>query len=438
MTKKVTTLYIVLFCSLVMTAVSAEIPEPVKKILKTKCANCHSMQVEFPWYADLPVARDVIQHDIEEGRQYFLMETEIFLKKDEHGLTLTEIPEVTLNRLESVIEDGSMPPFKYLVMHWDHALTPEDKKNLLDWIHELRGEKMLRPLPDPKKIGLSWDKINLGRELFHDTRLSRDNSISCASCHDLTKGGTDQAQFSTGINGNKGHMNSPTVFNSSYNFKQFWDGRADDLFAQASGPVHNPIEMGSNWEEVIKKLKKDDDLEDLFEKAYGTDDISGELIADAIATFEKSLLTPNRFDRFLEGDEAALTAEERKGYELFLKYDCSTCHTGPSLGGQSFEKMGLERDYFEDRALGDNGLTQMPLAMEDYGRYNVTKKEIDRHYFKVPNLRNVEKTFPYMHDGNVETLEEAVRIMGEYQLHKKLPQRDVELIVKFLKSLTAV
>ncbi len=411
-----------------------KVPAKVATILKTKCADCHSNSTQFPFYADFPIVRDLIQHDIDEGRRYFNMETEIFLARDKSGLKLDEIPVNTLNRIENVVHANSMPPIQYKVMHWDHSLTPSDKQALLTWIRNLRGD-IVSPLPNPDQITLDPNKIVLGDKLFHDTRLSTDNTISCASCHDLAKGGTDQKQFATGIRGNIGHINSPTVFNSVYNFKQFWDGRADDLVAQASGPVHNPIEMGSNWNEVVKKLAADPEIVKLFVTAYNSPEISGEKIAEAIATFEQSLITPSRFDKYLRGDGAALSSDEKKGYELFKKYNCTSCHAGPALGGQSFEKMGQVKDYFVDRVNGVNGLRKLAKAKEDNGRYNVTRRESDRYKLKVPILRKVSSTFPYMHDGNVLNLEEAVRIMAEYQVGKKLNPDEIKLIAKFLRAL---
>ncbi len=411
-----------------------KVPAKVATILKTKCADCHSNSTQFPFYADFPIVRDLIQHDIDEGRRYFNMETEIFLARDKSGLKLDEIPINTLNRIENVVHANSMPPIQYKVMHWDHSLTPNDKQALLAWIRNLRGD-IISPLPDPDQLNLDPAKLALGEVIYHDTRLSVDNTISCASCHDLAKGGTDQKQFSTGVRSNLGHINSPTVYNSGYNFKQFWDGRADDLAAQAAGPVHNPMEMGSNWNEVVKKLTADPEIVKLFVAAYNSPEINGDKIAEAIATFEKSLVTPSRFDKYLRGDGAALSSDEKKGYELFKKYNCTNCHSGPALGGQSFEKMGQAKDYFVDRVNGANGLRKLAKAKEDNGRYNVTRRESDRYKFKVPILRKAASTFPYMHDGNVTSLEEAVRIMAEYQVGKKLKQDEIRLIAKFLRAL---
>jgi cytochrome c peroxidase len=221
------------------------VPAKVATVL-AKCSDCHTYNTKFPFYADFPIVRDLIQHDIDEGRRYFNIETEIFLKRDKNGLKIDEIPIATLNRIENVVLANSMPPIQYRIIHWDKTLTANDKEVLLKWVRNLRGD-IVKALPNPDELGLDPNKLVLGEKLFHDTRLSGDDTISCASCHDLAKGGTDQSQFSTGIKGNKGHINSPTVYNSVYNFKQFWDGRADDLAAQASGPVHNPIEMGAGY-----------------------------------------------------------------------------------------------------------------------------------------------------------------------------------------------
>lgn len=421
---------LILFLSVFyLTARSEEIESPAINILKSKCMDCHSSQTVFPAYAELPLIKDLIQSDINRGIGEFNIEEEILSKSK-----AADISKATINKLASVIEAKRMPPIQYKAMHWDKILTPEEEELILKWVQDLRGES-ISPLPSVESLALNSEEVELGNKLFHDPRLSRDNSISCASCHDLKKGGSDQRRFSIGIGGVEGHINSPTVFNSSFNFKQFWDGRSENLFTQASGPVHNPAEMGSNWDEVVSKLEKDEEYKKAFKEIYQKD-ISGDLIAQAIASFEKSLISSgSRFDKYLMGDSYAISTEEKKGYELFLKLNCTDCHLGPSLGGLSFEKMGLRKNYFADRVAGRNGLKAMPLSIEDNGRFNVTKNEIDRYKFKVPNLRMISETYPYMHDGNVESLEEAVRIMAEYQLGKRLSENDITLIAKFLKTL---
>lgn len=280
--------------------------------------------------------------------------------------------------------------------------------------------------PVPREVKVNAEKAALGEKLYHDTKLSVDGTISCASCHDLKKGGTDQAVVSTGVKGQLGPINSPTVYNSANNFVQFWDGRAKDLAEQALGPVENPKEMGEKWDNVVKKLQADETYAASFKKIYGKDVITKENVADAIAEFEKTLITPDsRFDDYLRGDEKALSALEKKGFELFQDKGCMSCHTGTYFGGESYQAMAEE--YFTDRG---------NLTDADYGRYNVTKDEADKHMFKVPMLRNVAVTAPYFHDGSKKTLEEAVQAMAKYQLGEELTKEDNQAIVAFLKTLT--
>jgi len=258
-------------------------------------------------------------------------------------------------------------------------------------------------------------------------RLSRDNSLACASCHDLGRGGVDGLRTSLGIGGAVGPINAPTVFNSSLNFRQFWDGRAASLEEQAAGPVHNPKEMGSDWKEVLGKLSQDEPLVALFKASY-PDGLQSRNIQDAIATFERSLTTPNaRIDKYLRGDRAALTNDELRGYQLFKAYGCVACHQGVNIGGNMFQTFGVMGDYFQRRG---------NVTAADLGRFNVTANEGDRHVFKVPSLRNVALTAPYFHDGSAQTLPDAVEVMFRYQLGRTAPQQDKDLIVKFLYTLT--
>ncbi len=275
--------------------------------------------------------------------------------------------------------------------------------------------------------GLDSRKVALGEKLFHETQLSHNNQISCASCHNLQQGGTDQLPHSVGINGQISFMNSPTVFNSGLNFKQFWDGRAATLEKQIDGPVLNPQEMGSTWTEVIAKLRTDQQYNQSFRQIYNSD-IQPEMIKDAIATFERSLNTPNsRFDRLLKGEKLAITAAEKAGYALFKSYGCVACHQGVNMGGNMFQSMGVMADYFANRG---------HINQADYGRFNLTKDPRDRYVFKVPSLRNIALTAPYFHDGQIQTLPEAVKLMGKYQLGIDIPSQDVVLIWQFLQTLT--
>lgn len=281
--------------------------------------------------------------------------------------------------------------------------------------------------PLPQSIRLDAGKVALGNRLFHDKRLSQDNSLACAGCHDLSKGGVDGRQHSAGIRGQEGTINAPSVFNSGFNFKQFWDGRAATLEDQIDEPVNNPRELGSNWPEVIAKLRQDPQLAAAFAKIY-PDGIQAANVKDAIATFERSLITPNsRFDRFLKGDRNVMTADEIRGYQLFKSYGCVSCHQGVNIGGNMFARLGVMRDYFKDRG---------HVTQADHGRFNVTGVPEHTHVFKVPSLRNVALTAPYFHDGSQQTLEQAVATMGKYQLNVTIPPRDIALIVHFLRTLT--
>ncbi|MCR9141636.1 MAG: cytochrome-c peroxidase [bacterium] len=304
--------------------------------------------------------------------------------------------------------------------------------------------------PIPRQMDLDPQKVALGDRLFHDPQLSRNGEISCASCHDLQMGGTDRLPRSLGIDGQEGTINSPTVFNADFNFRQFWDGRAADLEEQIDGPMNNPLEMGFNWEDLMARLNADQKYMEQFLLVYGEDPTPAR-VRDAIAEFERSLFTPNaRFDRYLRGDANALTPDEKSGYSLFKQYGCIACHQGTNVGGNMYQKFGVLGDYFADRDAqktsqsrhrsssqqGGDDAHRAAVAKADLGRFNVTGREEDRHKFKVPSLRNVELTPPYFHDGSAKTLQEAVRIMGRYQLGVTLPPRDVDQIVLFLKTLT--
>jgi cytochrome c peroxidase len=273
--------------------------------------------------------------------------------------------------------------------------------------------------PIPLDIKVDIKKANLGKELFFDTILSKDNTISCHSCHLLNKGGDDNSQFSLGIDNKRGNINAPTVLNSTFNFVLFWNGRAKNLQEQALGPITNPIEMGHSFEELITKLEKTK-YKDKFNSIY-KDGITSFNITDAIAEYEKTLITPNApFDRYLRGEKNAISKETKEGYELFKNQGCIACHHGMNVGGNLYAKFGV--------------ISQ--LQSDSEGRFEVTKNELDKYYFKVPTLRNVELTAPYLHDGRIDNLEDVVKFMVHYQLGKSLSQEDVNKIVLFLKSLT--
>lgn len=274
--------------------------------------------------------------------------------------------------------------------------------------------------PIPLKPDFDYNKALLGKKLFFDTRLSRDNTVSCANCHILEAGGDDNLPVSFGINGKKGVRNSPTVFNARYNAFQFWDGKAKDLEEQISGPIHNPVEMGTDFKEVVSKLNKDEEYKKSFSLLY-EEGINEKNIKNAIAEFEKSLTTPNsRFDRYLRGEKNVLTKGELDGFIAFKEYGCISCHNGVNVGGNLMQKVGVLVDYKSD----------------DLGLYNLTKNIEDKYYFKVPGLRNVELTSPYFHDGSIGDLKEAVETMLKYQVGFPADEKTIENIVEFLKTLT--
>jgi cytochrome c peroxidase len=290
-------------------------------------------------------------------------------------------------------------------------------------VHRAEPVQVLLP---PK--GLQPEKVVLGRMLFHDPRLSGDGKVACSTCHPLNKGGTDQLPVSVGIRDQKGTINDPSVFNSSYNILQFWDGRAADLQAQASGPVENPIEMGAKFPAVTETLKALTEYAEPFTKVYPNEGITKQSITNAIAEFERSLVTVDSpFDKYLRGDQSAISDEVKHGYTVFKSAGCSMCHFGPAVGGRSFERFGVFRDYFADRG---------NVKEEDNGRFNVTHQESDRYKFKVPILRNVTVTHPYFHDASAQDLRQAVTVMARYQLEDSLRDDDIGLVVKFLDSLT--
>lgn len=281
--------------------------------------------------------------------------------------------------------------------------------------------------PIPRIIKLDKRKVALGRRLFHDPQLSGDNKISCAHCHNLATGGVDGLTHPVGSGKTDGKIDTPTVFNSGLNFRLFWDGRAATLEDQIDFPMNNPCEMGSTWDEVIAKLRIDNAYRRDFADIY-KENINPQTVRDAIATFERSLTTPNsKFDRYLRGEKQAMDSSELAGYDLFKSLGCISCHQGMNMGGNMYEKLGLVEDYFRNRG---------NLRKVDLGRYNLTKDEDDRYEFRVPSLRNVALTAPYLHDASASTLDAAVIIMGKYQLGVDLREEEVAKIVKFLNALT--
>ncbi len=282
-------------------------------------------------------------------------------------------------------------------------------------------------IPISDNIELDQAKVALGALLFSDPILSNDRTVSCATCHRLDLGGSNGLPMSVGISGGIQQINVPTVFNSGLNFVQFWDGRVKTLEEQVSGPIENPLEMGSSWSEVIARIKTHAIYPDKFAASY-PEGINEASISHAIAEFERSLITPNSaFDRHLKGEPNALSKDQVAGFQLFKELGCVRCHQGQGVGGNMFQRMGAKKDYFANRD---------DLNVHDMGRFNVTGDEFDRHRFKVPSLRNVALTAPYFHDGSAATLEDAVQTMVNYQLGRRLQPEEERLLVSFLNSLT--
>lgn len=290
--------------------------------------------------------------------------------------------------------------------------------------------RKLRPfaaLPDvaaPAQGSLSDAKIALGRMLYYDARLSKSQKLSCNSCHKLTEYGVDNEPTSDGHKGQKGDRNSPSVYNAAAHFAQFWDGRAPTVEEQAKGPVLNPVEMAMGSEkDVIAVLKSMPEYVEAFTKAFPDqkDPVTYDNVGNAIGAFERKLMTPGRWDKFLTGDQQALTPAEKAGFNEFVGAGCQSCHAGALVGGAMFQKIGVVEPWPDTT---------------DPGRYKVTRNEADRFLFKVPSLRNVEKTAPYFHDGRTATLKDAIARMGQYQVGKRLTDAQIQSIETWMASLT--
>lgn len=398
------------------------------------CISCHSANPELPFYANIPVAGEMVMADVKDGYRAFDIEGVMTKLKDGGTLTPVEVAKI-----EKVALDKRMPMAKYYLVHWGSQMTDEKAAVIATWARDYRmayyndgltGERAGEPVrPIIALTDVDQRKVELGYLLYHDTRLSVDNTVSCATCHGLNTGGVDNLKYSKGVANNMGGVNAPTTYNAVYNFVQFWDGRAKTLAEQAAGPPLNPVEMAStSFDEIIAKLAQDKQYVEAFKTLY-PDGITEANITNAIEEFERTLVTPNSaFDKWLLGDNEALTAEEIRGYELFKANNCATCHVGPNLGGESYELMGLRQHYFQARGI--------ELTEEDNGRFKQTQDERDRHRFKVPGLRNIELTWPYYHDGTRATMEEAVRDMAFYQYGASLDDAEVATIVAFLRTLT--
>ena len=284
--------------------------------------------------------------------------------------------------------------------------------------------KALPPVMDSAANPITEEKVALGRMLYYDPRLSKGQDVSCNSCHELDKYGVDGQNVSDGHKGQKGTRNAPTVYNAAGHFVQFWDGRAPTVEEQAKGPILNPVEMAMPDEKrALAVIDSMPEYVEAFQKAFPGEKhpVTFDNLAKAIGAFERKLVTVSRWDKFLGGDQAALSDQEKAGLNAFLDAGCQSCHNGVYVGGSMFQKLGLAKPW-------DNA--------NDPGRFAVTKQEADRMVFKVPTLRNVEKTAPYYHDGSIATLDEAVRQMADHQLARTLSKDEASSIVAFLKALT--
>ena len=291
-------------------------------------------------------------------------------------------------------------------------------------------------LPLPKIIKYDKNKALLGKKLYFDPILSKDNTISCASCHSLDLAGVDNLQFSFGIKGQMGNINTPTVLNSIFNFRQMWDGRAKTLANQVQFPITNPKEMGNSFENLIRSLKNDTYYNKTFKEIY-QNGITKENIGDALEEFQKTLITPSAFDDYLRGNKNAITNNQKKGYELFNKKGCVSCHNGINIGGGLYSQFGLSDENIARNLTKQN--TDSKNLEDEYnpnlGLYNITKNDFDKFYFKVPTLRNVALTYPYLHNGRIKTLNEAISSIAKAQLGLDLTKEETFLIEEFLKSL---
>ena len=403
------------------------------------CVFCHTANPDLPFYASFPVAETLITKDVVEGYKAF--DIAPMMQALAEGKAVNE---VDLAKVEKCVADGTMPLMQYYVAHWGSSLTSTKTEMALAWVKQHRAKfypndlaaeefknEPVRPIPD--SVAVDARKVALGEALYHDTRLSGDGTISCATCHGINTAGVDNKQYSEGIKGQFGGVNAPTSFNACFNFVQFWDGRAATLADQAAGPPLNPVEMGSaSFDEIAARLNADAAFAAKFKTVY-PEGLNEKTITDAIAEYEKTLVTPNSpFDRYLKGDKQALTAEQVEGYALFKEYNCATCHAGVNMGGLSYELMGKRADYFKDREVN----TKSGLTDADNGRWAQTKVERDRYRFKTPTLRNVALTWPYYHDGSVPTLDKAIDMMARYQVGREMPAADVKKVQLFLEALT--
>lgn len=300
--------------------------------------------------------------------------------------------------------------------------------NILVNTPEKNNFNFQRITPIPQTLSISKTKAKLGKKLFFDVRLSANNQVACASCHNLNKAGTDGLPIAKGINHKIGLVNTPTVFNAVFNFVQDWNGRAESLAEQAKGPLFTSFEMGNKTpDKLLALFKNDPTYINLFKQAFPKQTPSIELATQALQAYQSTLITPNsRFDQYLKGDQKALSKLELKGYQLFQNLGCISCHNGINIGGNMYQTAGIFAP------LTPNTPTQKNWP----DRYDVTGLESDHHKVKVPSLRNIVATAPYLHDGSIATLSKLIKTMGHSQLGKTLTDSQVTALKAFLTTLT--
>lgn len=411
---------------------SPEAKAQLDATLQFKCAACHGATTDT--YNPLLniLSLGMMKRDVEAGQRAFTLTPDASVRN----------ASVDLLKMDQVLARRHMPPMIYRVMHPGTGLTDADAKLLRTQYSEEAANAarygVITPAPAPT-TPQEAAKIQLGKLLYNDPRLSTTNAVSCASCHDLTKGGTDNLAKSEGVPGADGKpqlggVNAPTVYNAETNIRQFWDGRAADLKEQAGGPPLNPVEMGyahpSDWNKIAYKLAQSPEIPPLFAAAFGDKGITADTITEAIAAYEKTLRTPDSaFDAYQNGQQQALSPEAAAGKLAYEQQGCATCHSGPTLGGQSFEYINT---YADLRRLA------APSKYKEgaYGLADFTKKPEHKDMFRVPNLRNVALTAPYFHTGSVDKLEDAVRIMIKTQGKGIDTPDEVNNITAFLRSQT--
>ncbi|HPJ55480.1 MAG TPA: cytochrome c peroxidase [Bacteroidales bacterium] len=398
------------------------------------CFICHGGPHDFCKHINWPLFGAAIRKDAEKGIRYADASYAL-------AYVYRDLPydETSLVKLQKVVSQRSMPPPSFYIIHWKSFLTKEKQEIFLDWIYDHLSTYYSHPVPTeenpfepvipiPESIPHNTDKAALGELLFHDSRLSIDNTVTCATCHNLNTAGVDNLDFSLGVFNQPCTSNSMSVFNAFFNTFYFWNGQASSLTDQTYQALLDPVKMGNDsLERIVEILSADATLSSRFLESY-PDGFSESAITDALAEFHKTLITPDApFDRYLKGEAGAIDEQAQKGYRLFKKYGCATCHNGTAMGGSSFEFMGVANNYFPDTR---------QIALEDLGRYSVTSLPSDMHRFKVPGLRNIALTYPYFHDASAKTLEDAVSKMAYYQRDKKLSTKQVRAIVSFLNTLT--